>query len=68
MSEYLSLIEVYLLTDALTTKAQDVWLTQREIPHKVDGKRIILSRQHVTAWLEDKPVLSTTVANWGSVT
>lgn len=51
MSEFLSPTELHDLTGMARVKAQAEWLTAHFIPHKLDGKHVIVSREHVRAWL-----------------
>jgi hypothetical protein len=54
MTEYLPPPELHQLTGYARPTAQAVWLKDRGIPHRLDGKRIILSRVHVQSWLEGR--------------
>ena len=58
MSEYLSVQELHSLTGYARAMSQANWLKEECIPHRQDGKRIIVSRQHVQSWLEGKSVAS----------
>lgn len=51
MSEFLSTTELHELTAMARFAAQVEWLTAHSIPHKLDGKHVIVSREHVRAWL-----------------
>ena len=53
-SEYLSLYELHKLTDYARCAEQAAWLANKSIPHRVDGKRVIVSREHVKGWLEGR--------------
>ena len=68
MSEFLEPEEVKRLTAAAQAAKQDAWLTQQGIPHKVDRRRVIVSREHVRAWLEGRPLRSSSGPNWAAVT
>ena len=46
MSEYLDAIELRILTGS--TQAR--WPKEKELPHKFDSRRIIVSRVYVQAW------------------
>ena len=46
---------------------QIVWLNEQGIPHKVDGRRILVLREHVTAWMENRPIRQYTEPNWEAV-
>ena len=63
MTEYLQPDEVKLLTDCTPVTKQDAWLTERGIPHQLDRKRVIVSREHVRAWLEGRPVVASNAPN-----
>lgn len=67
MSEFLEPAELQRLTDCKPSAKQDAWLTENGIPHKLDVKRVIVSREHVRAWLEGRPLRSSTGPNWGAV-
>jgi hypothetical protein len=58
MTEYLNGPELHQLTGYARSAEQAAWLRFRSIPHKQDGSRVIVSRVHVQAWLEGKPVLA----------
>ncbi len=66
--EYLDATELHRLTGAARAAGQAAWLAERAIPHRVDRKRIIVSRMHVRAWLENRPVVSSEGPNWAAVT
>lgn len=67
MSEFLEPDELKRLTACTPAAKQDEWLTEQGIPHKVDRKRVIVSREHVRAWLEGRPLRSSTGPNWGAL-
>lgn len=67
MPEYLDSTELQRLTDAARSSQQSKWLKEHSIPHQCDGKRVIVSRVHVQAWLEGRPVRSSTGPNWAAV-
>lgn len=66
--ELYSAAELHRLTDAARAAAQAEWLKSHGIPHQLDGKRVIVSRVHVRAWLEGRTVLSSTGPNWAALT
>ena len=43
------------------------WLKQRSIPHQQDGKRIIVSREHVRDWLAGKVTLTRSGMNLSAI-
>jgi Domain of unknown function (DUF4224) len=65
--EYLDAPELHRLTSAARAPTQAAWLKQKAIPHRVDGKRVIVSREHVRAWLEGRTVQQSTGPNWGAL-
>ena len=67
MSEYLSPQELHTLTGYARSAQQAAWLKFHSIPYKQDGSRIIVSREHVRAWLEGKPVLSRSGMNVAAI-
>lgn len=70
MSEFLEPEELKDLTGCAPASKQDEWLTEHGIPHRVDlkRKRVIISREHVRAWLEGRPLHSSKGPNWSAVT
>lgn len=60
ISELLSPDELRDLTDSKPWAKQAAWLTERHIPHQVDGRRVLVSRVHVRAWLEGRHIIATT--------
>jgi hypothetical protein len=50
MSEYLAPQELHTLTGYARPTSQAVWLTQKGVPHRLDGRRIIVSRVQVQAF------------------
>lgn len=67
MSEFLEPTELHRLTGLKPFAMQDHWLTVRGIPHQVDRKRVIVSREHVRAWLEGRPLRMSSGPNWAAV-
>ncbi len=67
MSEYLSSSELHTLTGYARSGQQDGWLKEHGIPHRLDGKRIIVSREHVRAWLEGRTVASSSGLNLAGI-
>jgi len=67
MIEYLENAEITRVTGETKPGQQAVWLKDRGIPHQVDGKRIIVSRIHVQAWLEGRPTRVSTGPNWAAL-
>jgi len=55
------------LTGKAHAAAQAAWLAERGVPHRLDGRRVILSRSHVRDWLTGKTVRQSGGINWGAV-
>ena len=62
-NEYLLASELHQLSGYARHGQQHEWLTAQGIPHRVDGKRIIVSREHVRAWLEGRATVMSTGLN-----
>lgn len=56
-SEYLSVDELRSLTGYTRANAQSLWLRERGVPQRQDGRRVIVSRVHVLAWLEGRNIV-----------
>lgn len=54
--EFLDAAELHQLTGYARPKAQAAWLHARGIPHRVDGRRVIVCRVHARAWVEGRPL------------
>ncbi|MBK5203835.1 MAG: DUF4224 domain-containing protein [Polaromonas sp.] len=67
MSEYLPPQELHDVTGYARSGQQADWLAQQGIPHKVDGRRVIVSRIHVQAWLEGRTVVHSTGLNLAGI-
>jgi hypothetical protein len=65
--EFLGPDELRALTGFKPAAKQDGWLREQGIPHRRDGARVIVSRLHVRAWLEGRPVVSSNGPNWSAV-
>lgn len=65
--ELMSADEVREATGKARSTQQSEWLAERGVPHRLEGRRIILSRAHFRAWLEGKVVPRTGGINWGAV-
>ena len=66
-SEYLTRTELHSLTDYARCAEQAAWLLEKNIPHLIDGKRVIVSRVHVMARLEGRIVASSSGLNLGAI-
>lgn len=64
MTEYLDTEELRRLTGVARVTAQAKWLSQQQIPHKVDRARLIVSREHVRSWLEGRLLILPNAPNW----
>jgi hypothetical protein len=58
VTEYLTPPELHQLTGYARATSQAAWLKEHAIPHRLDGRRIIVSRVHVQAWLEGRTMVS----------
>lgn len=54
--EYLSSAELHELTGFARVAAQAEWLSEKNIPYLQDGKRVIVSREHVRQRIEGRIV------------
>ena len=63
MIEYLSPGELHTLTGFARVVAQSDWLKNHSIPFLLDGKRVIVSREHVRARIEGRIVASSSGLN-----
>lgn len=67
-NEYLSTQEIQTITGVARSNTQSRWLNEHGVPHQLDRKRVIVSRVHVQAWLEGKPMATSKTPNWAAVT
>ena len=67
MSEFLSPGEMHTLTGMARALAQSEWLTLHSIPFLLDGKRLIVSREHVRARLEGRIVARSSGLNLAGI-
>lgn len=67
MTEYLSPGELHSLTGYARSGQQAEWLAVKGIPNRLDGKRVIVSRVHVQAWLEGRTVASSSGLNLAGI-
>lgn len=61
--EFLSTADLHALTGYSRAAEQEVWLKEHGIPHRRDGRRIILARFHARAWLEGRHVVASNEPN-----
>ena len=57
MTEFLTNQELHQLTGYARANLQAEWLKQHALPHRLDGRRVIISRTHVQQWLEGRTVV-----------
>jgi hypothetical protein len=67
VSEYLDVAELRSLTGFSRALQQATWLQERGIPHRRDGKRVIISRVHVRHWLEGRTLAVSSGLNWAAI-
>lgn len=67
MTEYLPPPDLHVLTGFARVTAQADWLASQGIPHRVDGKRVIVSRVHVQSWLEGRTVVRSNGLNLAGI-
>ena len=66
-SEYLSPGELHLLTGLARSGPQADWLAGKGIPYMLDGRRVIVSREHVRARLEGRIVARSSGLNLAGI-
>ncbi len=66
-TEFLTASETHALTGFARAAEQEAWLKERGIPHRRDGKRVIVSRFHSRAWLEGRAVVASNAPNLGAL-
>lgn len=52
--------EVADLTGKIWSRHQSAWLVEMGIPHRLDGRRVIVSQKHVDQWLEGRTMVRST--------
>ena len=67
MSELLSPQERHELTGYARSGQQAQWMREQGIPHRVDGKRVLVSRVHVQSWLAGRNMASSTGLNMAGI-
>jgi hypothetical protein len=55
------------LTGFARAAEREAWLREKGIPFRLDGRRFIVLRQHVVAWVENRPVVSSNSPNWSAL-
>lgn len=66
-SEFLATSELFGLTGFHRAAEQEAWLTEHSVPHKRDGKRIIVSRFHAREWLAGREIIVSSGPNWAAL-
>ena len=67
MSELLSVQERHELTGYARAGQQSQWMREHGIPHRLDGKRVIVSRVHVQSWLSGRTMASSSGLNMAAI-
>lgn len=65
--EFLSTADLHALTGYARAAEQEAWLKEHGLPHRRDGKRIIMARFHARAWLEGRTVRQSNEPNLGAL-
>jgi hypothetical protein len=66
-TEFLDSTELYGLTGFHRAAEQESWLTEHNVPHRRDGRRIIVSRFHAREWLAGREVVVSSGPNWAAM-
>jgi hypothetical protein len=66
-TEFLLAAELQQLTGYCRAAEQEKWLVERNVPHRAEGKRVIVSRFHVREWLAGREVVTSSGPNWGAL-
>ena len=66
-SEFLAPDDLRALTGRAHVNKQAEWLAEHGIPHRLEGRRLIVCRVHARAWIEGRAVLSSGGPNWATV-
>ena len=59
--------ELERLTGKIWSRHQAHWLVEQGIPHRVDGRRVIVSQRHVDAWLEGRTMVRSAGLNLAAI-
>jgi hypothetical protein len=57
MTEFLQTQELHQLTGYARPNAQVTWLKEKGVAFRQDGRRVIVSREHVRNWLAGRNVV-----------
>lgn len=66
-NEYLDVDELRALTGFARSQQQVGWLQKQGLPHRRDGRRVIVSRIHVRHWLEGRHTVSSNGLNLAGI-
>lgn len=66
LNEFLDAAELCALTGKSRVGDQARWLASQAMPHRLDGRRLIVSRYHARRWLEGEQIVSPG-PNWDAV-
>ena len=66
-SEFLSDAELRDLTDKIRRAEQAKVLDTQGIPFKEVGRRLVVLRRHVVAWMETRPVAALVEPDWSAI-
>jgi hypothetical protein len=66
-SEFLAPAELKQFTGYCRAADQERWLSERGVAHKLDGKRVIVSRFHAREWLAGREVVSSSGPDWSAL-
>lgn len=67
LPEFLSAAELHALTGYARCGQQVAWLQFRRLPHRLDERRVIVSRVHVRDWLAGKEAVISAGINFEAV-
>ena len=59
--------ELTRLTGKAWSRHQSDWLVEMGIPHRMDGKRVIVSQKHVDQWLEGRTMVRSNGLNLAAI-
>lgn len=59
--------ELVRLTACKRAADQAAWLAERGIPHRKEGRRVLVSRVHVREWLEGRNIVVSEGPNWAAL-
>jgi hypothetical protein len=65
--EFLKADELLDLTGYKQAEKQEEWLSEYGVPHRRDGRRVIVSRFHAREWLAGREVVMSSGPNWGAL-